>query len=105
MMLFGSFSSSFSFAPSTRSLKSSRDSEGTTPGGKGVEGLEVAAIVDSKGGGAGFELAQCACAVLRSHTRGGASLGVAPKLGNLVDDQVVCKNHVDKTARRSSGFR
>ena len=57
MILFGSFSSSFSFAPSTKSLKSSRDSEGTTPGGRGVEGfeLEVAAIADTKGGGAGFE--------------------------------------------------
>lgn len=54
MILFGSLSSNFL---STRSLKSSRDSEGTTPGGKGVEDLEVAAIADFKGGGAGFELA------------------------------------------------
>ena len=67
IMLFGSFRSNFSFAPSTKSLKSSRDSEGTTPGGRGVEGLEleVAAIADIKGGGAGFELARahltCTC--------------------------------------------
>ena len=58
MMLFGSFSSSFSFAPSTKLLKSSRDSEGTTPGGRGVEGLEleVAAIADIKGVGLDLNL-------------------------------------------------
>ena len=66
MILFGSLSSSFSFAPSTKSLKSSRDSEGTTPGGGGIKGLELEleleAISNIKGGGAGFELA-CTCSI------------------------------------------
>ncbi len=60
MILFGSFLSRFSFAPSTKSLKSSRDSEGTTPGGRGVEGLEleVAAISNIKGVGLDLNFAR-----------------------------------------------